>query len=190
MGLNAVPYTLANWHGMLASRCPLFTDIDTSFIPIGRVVKEGGIEACLEYYRKLGEEFYQELVSMLVFDAVVLNEDRHFGNFGLMRDNHTGRITKPAPIFDNGLSLLCYGMKQDFDSQDRFEEYVDSRSNPYGYGNNFMDLARRLIGPTQKEQLRRILDFEFEESDVTNLPSWRTDRLAELVRTRARKLIV
>ena len=40
---------------------------------------------------------------MLVFDAVILNEDRHFGNFGVLRDNHTGKIIAPAPVFDNGL---------------------------------------------------------------------------------------
>ena len=44
---------------------------------------------------------------MLVFDAVILNEDRHFGNFGLLVDSHTNKIIAPAPIFDNGLSLLC-----------------------------------------------------------------------------------
>jgi len=189
MGLNAVPYTLANWHGMLASKCPLFTDIDTSFIPIGGIVREGGINACLDYYKELGDSFYQELVSMLVFDAVILNEDRHFGNFGLMRNNHTGEILRPAPIFDNGLSLLCYGLKQDFETPDRFEEYVHSRTNPYGHDNQFMDLAGRIIGPIQRQQLRHLIDFELEESDVTNLPSWRTSRLEELIRTRARKLM-
>lgn len=39
---------------------------------------------------------------MLVFDAVILNEDRHFGNFGLLVDSHTNKIIAPAPIFDNG----------------------------------------------------------------------------------------
>ena len=46
-------YELENWKGILASRCKLFTDIDTSYIPIGRIVREGGLKACLEYYRQL-----------------------------------------------------------------------------------------------------------------------------------------
>lgn len=142
-----------------------------------------------DYYKELGDSFYQELVSMPVFDAVILNEDRHFGNFGLMRNNHTGEILRPAPIFDNGRSLLCYGLKQDFETPDRFEEYVHSRTNPYGHDNQFMDLARRVIGPIQRQQLRHLIDFELEESDVTNLPSWRTRRLEELIRTRIRKLM-
>lgn len=35
---------------------------------------------------------------MLVFDAIIIYTDRHFG---LLVDNHTNKI----PIFDNGLSL-------------------------------------------------------------------------------------
>lgn len=189
MGLNAVAYELENYHGILASKCRLFTDIDTAYVPIGRIVRAGGIQACLDYYRELGDEFYQELASMLVFDAVIVNEDRHFGNFGLLRDNHTGRIIGPAPIFDNGLSLLAYGMKKDFEGDDDFEEYLASRSNPYGYDNKFMDLARRVMGPVQREQLRRLIGFEFTESDLTNLPRWRVKRLEQMVQDRVRDLL-
>ena len=77
MGLHAVRYELENWKGILASRCKLFTDIDTAYIPIGRIVREGGLKACLEYYEKMGPEAYEEIKSMLVFDAVIYNEDRH-----------------------------------------------------------------------------------------------------------------
>lgn len=49
MKLNAVHYDLENWKGITASRCALFTDVDTSYIPIGRIVKTGGLKACLDY---------------------------------------------------------------------------------------------------------------------------------------------
>lgn len=189
MGLHAVPYELANWHGILASKCRLFTDIDTSFVPIGRIVKTGGVDACLAYYRELGEEYHQELVSMLIFDAVIVNEDRHFDNFGLLRDNHTGEFVSPAPVFDNGLSLLCYGMKKEFVDDAEFRQYLAERTNPYGGENQFMDLARRIIGPVQKAQLRRLIGFTFEESDVTNLPRWRTERLEEMIQDRVAELL-
>ena len=45
MRLDAVYYDLENWKGMLASKCKLFTDIGTAFVPIGRVVKSGGLGA-------------------------------------------------------------------------------------------------------------------------------------------------
>ena len=64
MGLHAVRYELENWKGILASRCKLFTDIDTAYIPIGRIVREGGLKACLEYYEKLGPETYEEICGL------------------------------------------------------------------------------------------------------------------------------
>lgn len=115
MGLNAAHYDLENWKGILASKCKLFTDINTSYIPIGRLVKTGGLKACLEYFDKLGNDYLEQVKSMLVFDAVIYNEDRHFGNFGVLRDNKSGKIIASAPIFDNGLSLFNFATKEDFE---------------------------------------------------------------------------
>lgn len=186
MGLNAVEYELENWKGILASKCRIFTDINTSYIPVGRIVKTGGIDACLDYYRELGEEFYQELASMLVFDAVVLNEDRHFGNFGILRDNRSGKIVSPAPVFDNGISLLCYAMKDDFDD---IGKYIKERSNPYGYKRQYMELAKEVMGPLQRKQLRKLIGFKFTESDRCNLPTWRLRALEEIIQKRVKELL-
>ena len=186
MGLHAVHYELERWKGILASKCKLFTDIDTAYIPIGRIVRSGGIDACLEYYRGLGEDFYQELVSMIVFDAVIVNEDRHYGNFGLLRDNKSGEIISPAPIFDNGLSLLCYGMKDAFDQIDK---YLENRTNPYGKENAYFPLCRRIIGPKQKKELSKLIGFKFTESDISNLPGWRMSALEDMIQDRVRTLL-
>ncbi|MCI6603181.1 MAG: helix-turn-helix domain-containing protein, partial [Clostridiales bacterium] len=86
MGLNCVQYDLEKWKGILASTCKLFTDVDTSFIPIGRILHQPTLKACLDYYGKLGDGFVEQLCSMIVFDALIYNEDRHFGNFGLLRN--------------------------------------------------------------------------------------------------------
>ena len=53
-----------------------------------------------------GEETYADL---MLFDSIIANQDRHYGNFGYLIDNNTGKYIKPAPIFDNGLSLTLYG---------------------------------------------------------------------------------
>ena len=37
---------------------------------------------------------------MLLLDSIVLNYDRHMGNYGFMVDNDTFRIVRIAPIFD------------------------------------------------------------------------------------------
>ena len=42
---------------------------------------------------------------MIVLDYIIANEDRHFNNFGLLRDANTLEWLDAAPIFDSGTSL-------------------------------------------------------------------------------------
>ncbi len=184
MGLHAVEYDLENWKGILASKCRLFTDIDTAFIPIGRLVKDGGIKACLDYYQSISESAYEELCSMLVFDAVIYNEDRHFGNFGVLRDNHTGQIIGPAPIFDNGFSLFNMAMPDDFDN---LHEYAKTRSTPYGV--SFESICREVLGKKQAAQLRKLLGFKFRRHPSLNLPEDRLQAIENHIEARARELL-
>lgn len=165
MGLNAVPYQLGMWKGMLASYCELFTDINTAYIPIGRLVPTGGLQTVLDYYKQLGDNYYDELCSMLVFDAVIYNSDRHFGNFGLLQDNRTGKIIAPAPIFDNGYSLFNFAMEDDFAD---LKAYAATRSSATGA--NHTDIAKIVMGPKQREQLRRLINFKFEPHKSNKSP--------------------
>lgn len=184
MGLNAVPYELENWKGILASRCKLFTDIDTSYIPIGRIVREGGLKACLGYYEKLGPETYEHIKSMLVFDAVIYNEDRHFGNFGVLRDNHSGVVIGAAPIFDNGLSLFNFAMPDDFKDLD---SYARTRGTPYGI--SFETVCQEVMGPVQMRQLRKLIGFTFQRHPRLNLPDDRLRAIERHLQKRARQLL-
>lgn len=184
MGLNAIDYELTTWCGILASRCKIFTSKFVSYIPIGRIVKSGGIQACLDFYKQLGDRYYDELCSMLVFDYVIINEDRHFGNFGLLRNNMTGDFIAPAPIFDNGNGLLCYAMDYDFEDIDK---YIRERSTPYDL--SFDELAKKVLGKKQKAQLRKLINFKFAESDKYNLPSKRMRAIEEVIQNRVQKLL-
>ena len=184
MGIGCVQYDLENWKGILASKCRLFTDIDTSFVPIGRILRKTTLKACLDYYKTLGDEFYEQLCSMLVFDALIYNEDRHFGNFGLLRNNHTGEIIAPAPIFDNGLSLFNYAMPDDFRN---LRAYAKTRSNPYRI--SYEDVCKEVMGAKQKAQLRRMVDFKFTRHPSLNLPEQRLTAIEKQLGERTRELL-
>ena len=184
MGLDAVAYELENWKGILASRCKLFTDIDTSYIPIGRIVREGGLKACLEYYRQLGPEAYEQVRSMLVFDAVIYNEDRHFGNFGVLRDNHTGKVTGAAPVFDNGMSLFNFAMPEDFQDLDA---YAKTRGTAYGV--SFESVCQEVMGPIQARQLRRLIGFTFRRHPRLNWPEYRLEATERHLQKRVCQLL-
>lgn len=177
-------YDLENWKGITASKCALFTNVDVSFIPIGRIVRTGGLQACLDYYDHLETDFAEQIRSMLVFDALIYNEDRHFGNFGVLRNNHTGQIIAPAPIFDNGLSLLCYAGREDIP---RLFEYAKTRTTPYGV--TYEEMCREVMGVKQKEQLRRVLDFKFTRHPSINLPEEHLKALEKVIDSRVRELL-
>lgn len=187
MQLNAVHYDLENWKGITASKCALFTNVDVSYVPIGRLIHNAGIQKCLDYYDELGPEFGEQLRSMLVFDALIYNEDRHFGNFGILRDNHSGKIIAPAPIFDNGLSLLCYAGGDDLANLPALEEYAKTRTTPYRI--SFEEVCAEVMGAKQKEQLRRMIGFRFRRHPSLNFSEQHLLALEKVLESRVRKLL-
>lgn len=181
MELNYVPYSLSKWKGKLCSVCPLFTDIHTSYMPASSLIQKGGIQAVLNYYQALGEEFYQQLIDMLVFDAIIFNEDRHLGNFGFLIDNEQNQIIACAPIHDNGLSLLCYGT-------DDLENSYASTRKPALY-DDFISFVKPLMSHRQKEKVRAVLTFEFDKHTTYKLPNNRLKKLENLIHQQAKKLL-
>ncbi|MCQ2084695.1 MAG: HipA domain-containing protein [archaeon] len=61
------------------------------------------VNAC----RQLGYNVVSDLDRMIVLDYIMENYDRHFRNFGLIRDAESLEILSSAPIFDTGSSLRC-----------------------------------------------------------------------------------
>lgn len=184
MGIYHVPYGLAKWKGCLCSTCELFTDIDHSYVPIYRFVENCTLRNIAQYLKLLGNDFYDRFVDMLVFDAVIYNEDRHFGNFGLMVGS---RINKPyefAPVFDNGLSLFNYAMPEDLDD---IEAYAKTRSSAYGVP--FENIVSEFITSRQREKLRKLIGFTFEKDRNYNLPTKRLAVIEEHIRRRASQLL-
>ena len=144
----------------------------------------GGIRACLDFYETLGEDAAEELKSMLVFDSLIYNEDRHFGNFGLLRDNRSGKIIGPAPIFDNGLSLFNFAMADDITN---LSEYAKTRANPYGI--SYESICRDVMGPKQRTQLWRMIGFRFERHPSINFPEERLQAIEKQLEQRTRELL-
>lgn len=60
---------------------------------------------CCEYLGINPKETQDYLDYMITLDYLVVNQDRHFNNFGVIRDVNTLKILGHAPIFDTGTSL-------------------------------------------------------------------------------------
>ncbi len=184
MGLDVTPYSLGKWKGEINSICKLFSSKEYSFVPIYRLVTEGGWDAVLAYYQELGNEFYEALVDMIIFDVIVVNTDRHFGNFGLLVDNSTNKIVKPAPIFDNGLSLFYDAMDDDLE---RIDEFAQTKSMKNA--GDFMRFATSVVTNREKKKVRKLIGFKFEKSGRYNLSAKRLKMVEAFIQRRVKKLL-
>lgn len=187
LGIQAVSYGLSQWKGELCSTCDLFTSKEFSFLPVGRIVTTGGMQAVREYYETLGPKFVAALDDMLVFDAVIMNTDRHFGNFGFLIDNKTNKIVAPAPLFDHGNALLNFAGHDDLENMDTLKTYADTLL-PCVY-DDFIGTAKKVLAPRHREGLRKLLNFKFKKNARYNLPDARLKLIEKMIRTRAKQLL-
>ena len=187
MGVRAIPYGLSRWKGVLCSTCELFTSKEYSYIPVGHLVTKGGMDAVKAYYESLGAEFMAALHEMLVFDAVICNVDRHFGNFGVMVDNRTNTVVSPAPLFDHGNSLFNFAGMDVWTSDAALEDYIETLA-PSVY-DDFLGTASAVLTPELREKLRHLLTFRFKKHSRYNLPEKRLRMIEKQVQKRARILL-
>ena len=161
LGVNAVEYGLSQWKGELCSTCELFTSKEYSFLPVGRVITSGGMKAVREYYEKLGQNFVDALNDMLVLDAIIMNTDRHFGNFGFIIENKTNKIVAPAPLFDHGNALLNFAGRDDLENDKALSAYAETLV-PCVY-DDFIGTAKKVLTQKHREGLRKLLEFKFKK---------------------------
>lgn len=168
LGVDIIDYKLSKWQDTLCSTCEIFTSQEYSYIPVGHIVKTGGMRETYDYFDKLGPEFTQAFRNMLVFDAVICNTDRHYGNFGFLVDNKTNKIAAPAPLFDHGNSLFNFAGRDDLVSFETLNNYANTML-PIAY-DDFIGTARKALTPELHEGLRRLTTFKFKKNlDTTGI---------------------
>ena len=187
MGINAISYGLSKWKGILCSTCELFTSMETAYIPVGRVVTKGGMKAVQEYYHSLGPDFEKAFRDMLVFDAVICNTDRHFGNFGLLINSKTNQVSEPAPLFDHGNSLFNYAGKEFMKDEAALDAYIKTLQ-PCVY-DDFIGTAASYMNDENREQLRHLLTFKFKRHSRYNLSDHELSLMEGQIRKRAALLL-
>ena len=187
LGVNAVPYSLSKWKNTLCSTCELFTSKDVSFVPVGRIVRSGGMQAVRAYYKKLGAEFEKALNDMFIFDALIFNTDRHYGNFGFLIDSHTNEIIAPAPLFDHGNSLFHFAGVDALKSKKSFLKYAETQM-PCVY-DDYVAEAKRALTHEWRSAIRRLLDFKLPRHSRYNLSKERLNLIECAVSQRAAELL-
>lgn len=187
LGINVIPYNLSKWKDILCSTCELFTSKDVSFVPVGRIVRSGGMQAVKAYYKELGPKFEKALNDMLIFDALIFNTDRHYGNFGFLIDSHTNSIIAPAPLFDHGNSLFNFAGVDALKSKESFLKYAKAQM-PCVY-DDYVAEAKKVLTHDWRNAIRKLLDFKLPKHSRYNLGKERLSLIEYAVSQRASELL-
>lgn len=189
LGIPYIDYDLEMYQGELVSVCKIFTSKDIAYVPIHLVANIDDIDKaynwCLEH--NLEEAFGD----MILFDALIYNHDRHLGNFGIIKDNHTGDILGMAPIFDNGAGLLAYTSLSKFKDLETFEDYYKNNNdfNMSNYWIDFRELVKKYCTNKQLDKLKKLDNFKFTKHPRYNLLEGRLEYLNILIDYRIKELM-
>lgn len=128
-------YSLVEIDGLACSICEDFIGRTTELVPARMVscsMKRDNRSSSYAHYvsccENLGLDIVPDLDRMLAVDYLMLNGDRHFGNFGLIRNADTLEWIGTAPIYDTGTSLSCNVPTYAFDAEQECESRPFAKS--------------------------------------------------------------
>ncbi|MCI8367359.1 MAG: excisionase [Eggerthellaceae bacterium] len=109
------PYQLLEDGRRIYSACENMLGPDEELVPawdlIRNVKQPNNLSDLMFYVRRCedvgldGEEVMEQLAKMFAADFVTANRDRHYRNFGVIRNVETLEVTRLAPVFDSGSCL-------------------------------------------------------------------------------------
>ena len=181
---SSVSYELVTLHNQIATRCNLFTNEKYGFVPLKKLMdtKERKLSDVLDFFYKHDSE--QTFREMMIIDALCFNEDRHTGNFGMLFDNDTLKITHMSPIFDLNITLLTYA---------KDEKLFDMGNTLYAlepvFGEDFTRMGQDNCNDVIRDRLKDIKDFSFSfRGDDVFSPN-RVKMLEAAIRTQAEAIL-
>ena len=121
---------------------------------------------------------------MCILDALILNTDRHLGNFGVLVENDTQRVLSMAPVYDNNRSLLF-----DLDT-DQLQNirWCTEKCSPR-IGTDFITTARGMMTDEIRALLYPLREFCFTPHPRIQVEEERLSRLSKIIRTQVERIL-
>ncbi len=188
-----VDYDLIIENGKLISACKNFLTEDAELISAGSLLYMNGNSPDYRYenYVKICKEngiadIEDRLDEMLVLDYLIANEDRHYGNFGVIRNSNTLEFVSVAPIFDSGSSMFYY---LEADSIEEFNATHEIHSKAFARWHNE---SIKLVKNIERFDLSKLKDIDDELKMIflkgNTLKTERADTLCYVIKERVKKL--
>lgn len=145
LGIEHVEYKLLIEDGRPLSLCKNFVDTETEFVPanlIRSVLPKSKNDNEYTHFVKCAEKLeipnVKELLdNLLTIDFLIENTDRHYGNFGFIRNVNTLKFTGPAPVFDSGTSLWCEALNTEIGSWQKVMPFKETHKEQSRLINSF-----------------------------------------------------
>ena len=140
------------------------------------------IPALLQYFESIDAE--DDFRRMCILDALILNPDRHYGNFGVLFDTTDLKITGMAPVFDHNRSLFPEL------STEKLEDpgWYLSKCKPR-IGTDFIITAKGLMTDSIRSDLMNLEGFRFAQDERQLFPERRLELLNQLVNNQIRIIL-
>lgn len=180
LGFSHIPYTFIKKGTKIPkyySSCACFVSENTEYVPAGFVIKlmkknnsdslyTHLIKCCEKLGMQNSEEIEKHIAQMIFLDFITANVDRHFGNFGFIRNADSLEWKGMCPNFDSGNSMFFDQPTSVLRNENYFTENVKCSS-----------FAR-----TQDEQLKKfadeILKLDIDFSRLNNIGNYFTEILS------------
>lgn len=141
--------------------CKNFVDTETEFVPanlIRNVLPKSKNDNEYTHFLKCAEKLQisnakEYLNSLMAIDFLIENTDRHYGNFGFIRNVNTLKFVGAAPVFDSGTSLWCEALNSEIGSWQKVMPFKE----------------------THKEQIRLVDSFDINPNEL--------EKVSEIVKT-------
>lgn len=179
---NYVHYDGIIYHNKETSRCPIFTSESIGFRTQAMIYSPRTFEELFKV--QMESPYANDFRFMYVFDALILNEDRHLNNYGYLIDNRSGIICGFAPLFDHGLGLLAYYPFSKSNFSDIFI-YADSRK--MSCDADFVAVAKKCITPEIRSMLINLRGFKLKP--VFNDSESATNSLSKVIQRQIIKIL-
>lgn len=191
LNANAVRYDLITEKGEVYSACKNMIKTNEEIIPAMYLIeseKKPNHVSDFNHYLGLCEKYglknaREELEDMIILDYIMVNEDRHQRNYGVIRNVETLEFERVAPIFDTGFSLLY----------NRNTESINPYNlgiKPKGFTSTFTK-SLELIEGWDRYDFSKLNDVPEMMREVLNnqLPTARIDKLTTVIQNRVEDLV-
>ena len=182
---DVLPYELETFKGKLCSVSKLYTSENEGYMPFYRYLAGTKTNYTIKDVINLCDKFgfADEAREMFFTDSIIMNQDRHLGNFGFIVDNDSFEIKRFAPLYDYNSSLLCNAMSDDLDD---FKKYENEFLVGHKLGGTFAEVGKALCTHKFIEQIPKEIiiprhcKYNLLEERISKISQILTENLKEI----------